>query len=169
MKICPKCGYQCEDGADFCTVCGAQLITASAQPQQQQPQQQGEATQGQSTQDKVVDAFTNTTDTTADYSQEDISSNKVFAVLAYFGILCLVPIFAAKDSKYAAFHANQGLVLFIFEIICAVLCAIPVVGWIVGIIGELGGLVLAILGIVNAAQGKAKELPVIGKYKIINK
>lgn len=28
-------------------------------------------------------------------------------------------------------------------------------------------LVLAIIGIINAANGKAKELPVIGKYRIL--
>jgi len=28
-------------------------------------------------------------------------------------------------------------------------------------------LVLAVLGIVNAANGRAKELPVIGKFKIL--
>ena len=31
------------------------------------------------------------------------------AILAYFGILVLIPILAAKDSKFARFHANQGL------------------------------------------------------------
>ena len=29
-------------------------------------------------------------------------------------------------------------------------------------------LVLCILGIINAAQGRAKELPVIGKFRILN-
>ena len=35
------------------------------------------------------------------------------AVLAYFGILVLIPILAAKESKFARFHANQGLILLI--------------------------------------------------------
>ena len=33
------------------------------------------------------------------------------------GILCLVPILAAKDSPFAKYHANQGLVLFLLEIV----------------------------------------------------
>ena len=37
---------------------------------------------------------------------EDVQNNKVFAILAYIGILVLVPIFAAKESKFARFHAN---------------------------------------------------------------
>lgn len=47
------------------------------------------------------------------FNTEDVNGNKVFGILAYIGILFLVPLFAAKDSQYARFHTNQGLVLFI--------------------------------------------------------
>ena len=47
------------------------------------------------------------------FDSADIEQNKVMAVLAYIGPLVLVPILAAKDSKFAKFHANQGLTLFI--------------------------------------------------------
>ena len=128
--------------------------------------------------------ITNTADTTAEFDQNDIQQNKLMAVLAYLGILVLVPILAAKESKYARYHANQGLVLFIANIVVSVVMGI--VGFIVGFIAGFTGLtflatlvtiiswllsavifVLAILGIVNAATGKAKELPVIGKIKLL--
>lgn len=42
--FCPKCGAQCQDGAPFCSTCGAQLAPNYAQqpqqPQYQQPQYQ---------------------------------------------------------------------------------------------------------------------------------
>ena len=119
----------------------------------------------------------NTPDTTAEYTQEDINNNKIMAILAY--IIFLVPLFAAKDSKFARFHTNQGLVLFICDIVVmivlgivtAIIAFIPVVGLILsGIICAVIPIVLLvfhILGIVNAAQGKAKELPIIGKFKIL--
>lgn len=99
------------------------------------------------------------------------------SVLAYIGILVLIPLLAAKDSPYARFHSNQGLVLFIADIlvgiatgiISGVFSAIKL-GFISSIISSLLGLAvlaLAIMGIVYAAQGKAKELPVIGKIKIL--
>ena len=53
------------------------------------------------------------TDRTAEFEQEDIQKNKVMNILAYIGILVLVPIFAAKESKSARFNANQGLVILI--------------------------------------------------------
>ncbi|MGN0113978.1 MAG: DUF4870 domain-containing protein [Acutalibacteraceae bacterium] len=84
---------------------------------------------------------------------------------------------AKKDSPFARFHSNQGLVLFILDIICAVVTGIisgifTAIG--VGFIGSILStlinlclLALGIMGIVYAAQGKAKELPLIGKIKIL--
>ncbi len=116
----------------------------------------------------------NTKDITEQMDSADIEQNKIMGVLAYLSWLVLVPIFAAKDSKFARFHANQGLVLAIVEIICGIalgiLVIIPVIGLIFAIIGGLFELVclgFTILGIVNAVNGKAKELPIIGSIKIL--
>ncbi|MBR4768894.1 MAG: hypothetical protein IK088_07950 [Lachnospiraceae bacterium] len=114
------------------------------------------------------------TDRTAEFEEKDIQDNKVMGILAYLFLLVLVPIFAAKESKYARFHANQGLVLLIIEgavsITMAVLGWIPVLGWIVDVLGwiiNVGCAVLAVFGIVFVAKGQAKELPVIGKFQIL--
>lgn len=108
-----------------------------------------------------------TPDTTASFDQADINNNKIFAILAYFGILVLVPIFAAKDSKFAKFHANQGLLVFIAEIAGSVISVIPVLGTLVSFVVSIACFALAIIGIINAAKGEAKELPIIGKYQIL--
>ena len=42
-----------------------------------------------------------------------------------------------------------------------------VIGWLISVLLSIALLVFMILGIVNAAQGKAKELPLIGSIKII--
>ena len=116
----------------------------------------------------------NTPDTTAEYDAADIEQNKVMALLSYLWLLFLVPLFLAKESKFARFHANQGIVLAVagtaIGIILGIAAFIPVVNIIVGIVGglvELAVLALTVLGIYNAVQGKAKELPLIGKYKIL--
>lgn len=120
----------------------------------------------------------NTADMTSQFDPRDIQNNKVMAILAYFGILVLIPIFAAKESKFARFHANQGLILFIagiaysiaYNIIVAILLSISWrlywVSYILSLVW-LFFLVLAIIGIINAAQGKAKELPLVGSFKIL--
>ena len=89
------------------------------------------------------------------------------AALAYIWILFLIPLFAAKDSKFARFHANQGLLLFILDIIVSVLSYIPLIGWIIKLVGGLLILAFVIIGVVNVVNGKAKELPLIGQFKIL--
>lgn len=112
-------------------------------------------------------------DTTQGMSQEtpqggdqgDIEKNKGMAVLGYIGILCLIPLLAAKESKFAQFHAKQGLVLFLFEILVGILYAIPgvnVVMFFIGWILYILILILAIMGIVNALGGKYWKMPVFG-------
>lgn len=119
---------------------------------------------------KIID----TKDTTSSFGKEDIEKNKTLSILAYLSWLVLVPLFAAKDSPFARFHCNQGIVLAIAEIVVGValglLGMIPYVGWVFTILGSLVGLVcllLAVFGIVNAANGKAKELPLVGGFKLL--
>ena len=121
----------------------------------------------------------NTPDTTAQFDNEDIEKNKILALFSYLGILLLIPLLAAKDSKFARFHVNQGLVLLICEIVVGIVTSI--LGAILGFIPVAGALlsslislvvgvvdiVLVIIGIINAVNGKAKELPIIGKIRIL--
>ena len=96
------------------------------------------------------------------------SNDKVYGILSYIGILWIVGLAAGK-TPFAKFHANQGLVLFLAEIVIGIaggiLSFIPFIGFIG--LGSLASLVLMILGIVNVAQGEMKPLPVIGGITII--
>ena len=123
---------------------------------------------------KKLDEVMNTPDKTSEYAKSEIDGGKIMGVLSYLGILVLIPLFLAKDSKYARFHTNQGLTLFLIELIglgvLGIVAKIPLIGWIGSIAQSLLGLacvVLAIIGIINVANGRAKELPVIGGIKIL--
>ena len=93
-----------------------------------------------------------------------LDDNKVIAILSYIGVLCLIPLLTKKDDKFIFFHAKQGLVLFIVEIITYFVLMIPILGWIIAPIASLIWLALSIIGIVNVLGGEMKELPVLGKY-----
>lgn len=181
MKYCGKCGAQIEDNVKFCPACGAAAEAPVQEPApvaEAAPAAESAPVQNQNDFSQKLQNFNNTADTTAEYDANDIANNKVMAVLAYLGILVLVPIFAAKDSKFARFHANQGLVLCIAAIAYSILygilsTVIYAISWRLGFIVSIIGLVsilftvLCIIGIINAASGKAKELPLIGKFKIL--
>lgn len=85
---------------------------------------------------------------------KDVQDNKLWAILGYLGILCLIPLLVKKDSKFAQFHAKQGLILLIGEFFVW----IPIIGWLLGI----GIFILWIMGIINVLNGNMKPLPIVG-------
>ena len=94
----------------------------------------------------------------------DAEKNKVMGIIAYIGILFIVPLIAAKDSPFAKFHANQGLLLFLASIVISMAAHFtPFVGCFLWLVP----LVFMVLGIVNAAKGECKPLPVIGGITLI--
>lgn len=147
-----------EDGQRFCGGCGA-----AQQPTAQQGGQYSPPVQPQ--------------DQTPFTYERDVHENKAFAIISYISFLSIVSYFAAPKSPYARFHAVQGLNLFIMEAIISVAGGLlrALFGWwflgsiisaIVGLCG-VGFLVLSIIGIVNASQGKMEELPVVGPIKFV--
>lgn len=101
-----------------------------------------------------------------EFAPEDIEKGKTMAGLAY--ILFFLPLIVCPDSSFAKFHANQGLLLLITSVAgSVVLSFIPVIGWIILPFFTLGVLAFAIMGLINGFKGKAKRLPLIGKFNII--
>ncbi len=185
MAFCGKCGTKVDEGLKFCPGCGNAM---EEQAQQVAPEQANES--GNGFVDKVK-GLNNTADETASIDAQDISDNKGITVLSYLGPLVFIPMFARKNSKFARFHANQGLVLLIADvaysvvqaILLAILRAIFPWNWSYGYLGGRGfvydalstilGLawivfgILVVIGIINVVKGKAKALPIIGKFKIL--
>lgn len=127
---------------------------------------------------KKLNDVLDTEDTSAFFSDTDIRKNKAMACLSYWGLLLLVPIFAAKDSPYARYHANQGLLLFLVNIAYGIVSSIinSIVGWIPVVRGIVSGIltlgsiaifVYVIVRTVEASRGKAKDIPIIGKFRLI--
>lgn len=148
MKYCSKCGTMIDEAMKFCPSCGKSVIDEGLKSNE--------------------------------ISKNEVKNhnNKFMAILSYFGILVLIPLFVCKDSKYVRFHVNQGLLVFILEVGYAVgynmLSKILLdISWelydIVHLISmvSIAFLILSIMGILNAINGKIKELPVIGKIRII--
>ena len=117
---------------------------------------------------------------------QDVQSSRGIAWLSYMGLLFLIPMFVKKESPYCQFHVKQGATLFAVEfayivtksiflaIINAIFPGYSIYGYTVhstvyNIFSVLLNLayifltVLAIIGIVNAAKGQKKELPLISK------
>ena len=126
------------------------------------------------------------------YTDKEIKEGKSIAWLSYFGLLALIPYFAQKDNKYTHAHAIRGLNLLIVDIAWGVLMGIltsvikieqtsyilgypytyAATPWWLSLISAAGYIficVVSIMGIVYSCQGKVKDLPLVGKIKIIKK
>ena len=119
------------------------------------------------TMSKDFNDFMNTQDDSMLYDTQDVQNNKIWAALSYVGILFILPLLVnGGQSRYAKYHANQGFILFLAEAVViianAILGKIPLLGGILSALLSLAILALIIIGILNAANGKAKQLPLIG-------
>lgn len=95
-------------------------------------------------------------------AEKEIEEGKIFAVLGYIFILCLVPLLLKKDNKFALFHGKQGLILFIFEIATLIISAIPFLGWIIGVLALIIFPILSLIGIIRALMGEYWKMPIFG-------
>ena len=79
-----------------------------------------------------------------------------------------LPLIACPDSKFGRFHANQGLLLLILGFAGGIILSIiPIIGWILLPLFYILVLILGIMGLINGFGGKAKALPVIGKFRLL--
>lgn len=98
------------------------------------------------------------------------NNSKLYNVLSYLNFW-LIGLLVAPNDQDVKFHVNQGIVLTIAEvavfILSFILAFIPIVGWIISFLLFVAVGVLAIIGIINAVKGEQKELPLIGKIRIL--
>jgi uncharacterized membrane protein len=89
--------------------------------------------------------------------------NTGMAVIAY--IVFFIPLLTdAKNDPFVKYHVKQGLVLFIGYIIEMFVGTVPVFGWIISPLLGILLLILLIIGIINAVNGKEKPLPIVGDF-----
>jgi uncharacterized membrane protein len=122
--------------------------------------------------------------------KKDKGEIKACAILSYvlFGIIWFFVDDKMRKNKFCRFHAQQGAVFLIFYILWGIavtifisifnglaalaaysgtFLALGLFGSVIALLGFVAWiipLVLLVIGMVNAANNKTKELPIIGKY-----
>jgi fumarate reductase subunit D len=86
--------------------------------------------------------------------------DKIMLVLAYLGILALIPLLTVKDSEYVKWHAKQGLALGIVAFVAMlVLGFIPVINLVAGCVLPLGYIALVVVAIIQAFKPNRWKIP----------
>ena len=196
MRTCPKCGSYLPDGKVLCPACGRLIIGVSdsardsiraerarthtriqdadsevkrdawLSPKQKNPYQGHTYEQHKSHDPRSKDYYKPKYETSA--TNLPVGTRNLICAAAYFGIFFVLPLFLLPNTREGKFHANQGLVLMVFNILMGVL-----MGILVGIFGEVASVLAAlppllmVYGAANALKGNMNELPLIGKIQLL--
>ncbi len=105
-------------------------------------------------------------------NQPAAQEDKTVAILAYctlIGYIIAIVMHGSNKTKLGTYHLRQATGLLIlgvgYWIVTMILMFIPFLGFIIAMLSPfigLGILVLLIMGIVNAANGAEKPVPLIG-------
>lgn len=92
--------------------------------------------------------------------------SKKIAIITYITIIGLVIAFVMNNEKkfsFASYHIRQSLGLATTSLGLFVIGVIPILGWIINIIGFFVLLYMWIVGLMNALAEKEKPVPFLGK------
>ena len=114
-----------------------------------------------------------TADRTGNFKENDINENTNMALISY--IIPPIPFFVERSSKYVMFHSNQAMNCFLWLIILMIFMGIVdyaftwerYISAIKSII-FLVYLALCGIGAYNVHEKKAKELPLINKFNLVD-
>jgi uncharacterized membrane protein len=143
--------------------------------------------QGPDMADKTINAvenFMNTEDHTSEYGADEVKKYKTSSMISYIPLVSLYFVVTSKfkESKYLHFHVNQGLVVtigwvlsfFISEMLSALFTRDSMLlnntpGWVsfISYILYCICFLATLFGIINTVNNSSKELPLIGKIKLL--
>ena len=97
------------------------------------------------------------------------SEGKNIAVISYITIIGLIIAYVMNNDKkdaFATYHIKQSLGLAATGLALGIVGMIPILGWIINILGIIVLLYMWVMGLMTAINGKESPVPFLGeKYK----
>ncbi|WP_369426759.1 hypothetical protein [Profundicola chukchiensis] len=86
-------------------------------------------------------------------------------IIAYITIIGLIIAFISNKDKeeLTSYHIRQSLGIGLTSLALMIVGMIPIIGWIISILGSLFIIFLWIMGLMNAINGKMEPVPVLGE------
>lgn len=91
---------------------------------------------------------------------------KKIAIISYITIIGLIIAFVMNNEKkhaFASYHIKQSFGLTITSLALWIVGIIPILGWIISILGTFAIIYMWIMGLMNAINEKEKPVPFLGK------
>ena len=97
------------------------------------------------------------------------TQDKTIAIVEYLTIIGLVVALVLNNEKrdlFAKYHIRQSLGLVLTSLALSLINVIPILGWIVSMVGAFVLLYMWVMGLLNAINGREKPVPILGeKYE----
>ncbi len=174
MKQCTNCGTQFDDNVQFCPNCGqvaaqnnAQQGTQNTAPNAAQNGAQGNYQQYAGTPYGYAPQYVpNPYDHTAEFSAQDVSEHKPYALLLYIsGIIGIVVcLLLRSDSPFLKFHLKQVVKIFVTQALVIMFGALLAFTIIVPLAAAVCLVVLFVIQLIcffRVCGGKSVEPPIV--------
>lgn len=99
-------------------------------------------------------------------TEKTIDEGKNMAAIAYITIIGLIIAYVQNNEKknaFTAYHIRQSLGIAVTGFALGIIGVIPILGWLIIIFGSIGLLVLWVMGLMNALNGKIAPVPLLGE------
>lgn len=94
------------------------------------------------------------------------SEGKNIAIIAYITFIGLIVAFVMNNEKknsFAQYHIRQSLGLAVTGLALGIVGIIPILGWIINILGFFVMIYMWVVGLMNAINEKESPVPLLGK------
>lgn len=110
-------------------------------------------------------------DHTADFTPEDVSEHKIYALLVYIGgIIGIIPaLLIGKDSPYLKFHVQQKMKLMVTSLLVTMVCSVTSFLIIPALLAGVAAIVVFVVNLIcffRTASGKSIEAPIVKDIKL---
>lgn len=91
----------------------------------------------------------------------EIREGAPFAVLSYVGLLWIIPFIFKPQNRFARYHARQGLIIFVYELICIFFLFFPYIGVFLYKTGWVILFAVSLYGVYASLTGKLCRIPLV--------
>lgn len=93
--------------------------------------------------------------------RKGLNSEVIFSLASYCSIFCLLVFLAKKNKEDIYYHARQGWVLLLGEVIFGIVAFLPIIGEVISSFGIMLCIVLSVSGIIKFFIDEKWEMPLI--------
>ncbi len=94
-----------------------------------------------------------------------MEQKQLVGIVSYITVIGLIIAFILNQQQkdaFGSFHIRQSLGVLVSGIALSFVAMVPIVGWILAIIGSLLLLIMWLMGLLSAIKGETKPVPVLG-------